>query len=79
MSGTVLPIEETERKWLSGFLEICEAVRGMRDVQWGEETVAAWWERTVETRIKNGEGVLEDDDNEEVVGKVERLNIEGTR
>lgn len=69
LSGTVLPIEETERKWLSGFLEICEAVRGMKDVQWGEETVAAWWERTVETGIKNGEGVWE------VVGKVEELTL----
>ena len=71
LSGTVLPIEETERKWLSGFLEICEAVRGMRDVQWGDETVAAWWERTVETRIKNGVGIWED-----VVGKAEKLKVD---
>jgi len=71
LSGTVLPIEETERKWLSGFLELCEAVRGMRDVQWGDETVAAWWERTVETRIKNGVGMWED-----VVGKVEKLKAD---
>ena len=75
----MLPIEETEQKWLIGFLDICEAVKGMKDVQWEDETVAAWWERTVETRIKNGEGVLEDDGNEEVVGKVERLNIESPR
>ena len=67
----MLPIEETERKWLSGFLELCEAVRGMRDVQWGDETVAAWWERTVETRIKNGVGMWED-----VVGKVEKLKAD---
>ena len=71
LSGTVLPIEQTEQKWLSGFLEICEAVRGMRDVQWREETVAAWWERTVETGIKNGVGMWED-----VVGKVEKLTVD---
>jgi len=71
LSGTMLPIEENERKWLSGFLEICEAVRGMRDVQWGEETVAAWWERTVETGIKNGVGIWED-----VVGKAEKLKVD---
>jgi hypothetical protein len=56
-------IEETERSWLEGFLEVCAAVRGWSGVVWEEDiTVKEWWENNVETGIREGKGMWEEAD-----------------
>ncbi|KAK4150277.1 hypothetical protein C8A00DRAFT_37116 [Chaetomidium leptoderma] len=62
LCGTVMGIEETERTWLDGFLEVCAAVKGWRsEVVWeGDITVKEWWENNVETGIREGKGMWEE-------------------
>jgi hypothetical protein len=63
LCGTVMGIEETERSWLEGFLEVCAAVRGWSGVVWEEDiTVKEWWENNVETGIREGKGMWEEAD-----------------
>jgi hypothetical protein len=54
-------IEETERSWLEGFLEVCAAVRGWSGLVWeGDVTVKEWWESNVEAGIREGKGMWEE-------------------